>query len=684
MKKILTILTFLFAVVSFSQNFLSDQYVEKLKKDMQGNVQFISFKQNSTISNSLSLEVIQLAIGSPVSGLTKTNSETDKKGNLHETFSYSLNGVPIEFSSVKVHSKNGFITSINGNLIQLNPEGNPENLKSPEEIMNLGLSHLGTNYQVEMQGQNERESTLVILPASLSYTKTDRYAYKYVLSATNPVRLERVYIDALNGQVLFKDALMKNHQDSKQPLNEKQINYLQSKKNLSSTTLVTGNAETKYSGDKEIETTEGDDGFYLYDSVDKVNTRDIQHNDALIIAITASFLGFDAVLDMTKDFLDNDNNWTEAEHKANKDDAAHDVHWGVTTVKKYFKDVFDRNSYDNNGAEIYSFVHAGTNYANAAWVGLDVGEGFMMYGDGDYNPDSETGSYDALVSLDVTAHELGHAVNGSECDMVYEREPGALNEGLSDIWGAVIEAYGAPEKDKWIIGEDFTLGTPSGIRSMEDPKIFNQPSTYLGDFWVDASPEGCPTPDITNDQCGVHTNSGVLNHWFYLLSDGGSGTNDNDFEFSVDGIGMDKSAEIVYDVETNFAESDTDYESFKDYTLEVAAQNYGEESDELKSLKSAWCAVGVITGEECTNMGTQENKLSKVSIYPNPVKDFLYIHNANHSKFTNFSIINAVGQLLSKGEIIDGKINVTILPKGVYLLKLSGNETGKSFKFVKN
>ncbi len=70
------------------------------------------------------------------------------------------------------------------------------------------------------------------------------------------------------------------------------------------------------------------------------------------------------------------------------------------------------------------------------------------------------------------------------------------------------------------MGEDFVLSQPDGIRSFANPKLFNQPDTYLGQYWKDATTTGCATPDNTNDKCGVHTNSGVLNHWYYLLTEG--------------------------------------------------------------------------------------------------------------------------------------------------------------------
>jgi Zn-dependent metalloprotease len=90
-----------------------------------------------------------------------------------------------------------------------------------------------------------------------------------------------------------------------------------------------------------------------------------------------------------------------------------------------------------------------------------------------------------------------------------------MNEGFSDIWDS-IEFAAAPTKATWLIGEDIELRTGrTALRSMSDPNAEGQPDTYKG------TPSGG-----TADSGGVHTNSGVLNHWFYILAVGKSGTND--------------------------------------------------------------------------------------------------------------------------------------------------------------
>ena len=143
--------------------------------------------------------------------------------------------------------------------------------------------------------------------------------------------------------------------------------------------------------------------------------------------------------------------------------------------------IFGRNSFDNLGSQIKSYVHYSKNppagYANAFWNGS-----VMTYGDG-------TGGVNILTSLDVCAHEIGHAVCSNTANLVYANQSGAMNEGYSDIWGACIEHFGrtgslsvTPNAAVWEIAED--LGS-SPFRSMIDPLSEGNPDTYLGTNWTD-------------------------------------------------------------------------------------------------------------------------------------------------------------------------------------------------------
>lgn len=218
----------------------------------------------------------------------------------------------------------------------------------------------------------------------------------------------------------------------------------------------------------------------------------------------------------------------------------------------------------------------------------------MTYGDGQ-------SLFDALTSVDVIGHEIGHGVCSSTANLVYQNEPGAINEGLSDIWGSMIEYFAEPTKQTYNIGEDIMLGGGS-LRSMSNPNssLNSQPDTYNGTYWYSGSA----------DHGGVHTNSGVINYWFYLLAEGGSDTNDIGNTFNINGIGKEKASKIVYRAESIYFTSTTNYSQARLLTIQVAKDLYGEASIEAATTCQSWFAVGV--GDNNCNLNIEISGLQNI------------------------------------------------------------------------
>ncbi|WHT39818.1 M4 family metallopeptidase [Myroides sp. mNGS23_01] len=153
------------------------------------------------------------------------------------------------------------------------------------------------------------------------------------------------------------------------------------------------------------------------------------------------------------------------------------------------------------------------------------------------------------------------------------------------------------------------------MRSMRDPKEGReeslQPNTYQGQYWVDTN--------IGWDNGGVHFNSGVINYWYYLLSEGGMGVNDIGNEYTVTGIGLKKAEQIAYLTLMTQLGSNSQYIDAVEGTLTVAQSLYGVESAEYYAVYDAWYAVGF--GERRPNMGIEDFELTEdvFSLYPNPV-----------------------------------------------------------------
>ena len=132
---------------------------------------------------------------------------------------------------------------------------------------------------------------------------------------------------------------------------------------------------------------------------------------------------------------------------------------------------------------------------------------------------------------------------------------------------------------------------PSGdfMRSLENPKLKDQPDTYGGINWKDPQ-------NHEDDNGGVHYNSGVQNYWFYLLSNGGSGVNDNGDEYLVNGIGINKAIDICYrnitEELTLLSDFEDAYHGSIDATQDLITEGVLSEND-LFSVRQAWYAVGV-------------------------------------------------------------------------------------------
>ncbi len=261
-------------------------------------------------------------------------------------------------------------------------------------------------------------------------------------------------------------------------------------------------------------------------------------------------------------------------------DSAHNY---AGSTYDYYNVKFGRDSLNNAGLTLTSTAHYGNNYNNAFWNGSQ-----MVYGDGDGSQFIELSR-----ALDVVAHELTHGVTDYESDLVYANESGALNEALSDIFGAATEAWldGGVSADTWLLGEDiYTPGTAGdALRYMDDPTA----DGYSADYYPERLYPGTCVPTQANDQCGVHGNSGIANLAFVLLVDGGSHPRGKT-SINVTAIGLAKAEQIFYRAQTTCLTSGSNFEAIRNCTAQAATDLYG--SVEESRVQDAWDAVGVPGG----------------------------------------------------------------------------------------
>ncbi|WP_136668197.1 M4 family metallopeptidase [Flavobacterium sp. H122] len=542
-------------------------------------------------------------------GLDKNNqfevkTETsDFSGFTHQRHQQFYKGLKVEFGTIITHSKNGLVENVNAELYNAkNLDLNPK--LSVAKALDYALQYKqAQKYLWEDQEKSKvmdyskPKGELVIFPN----VKTGelRLAYKFDVYALQPVSRDEMYIDANTGVLLYSNPLIK-HATNK-PITKNEIEETGKKVeniilNNTSNFLLTGTAATRYNGTKNIETT-FDVGSGKYILLD--NTRGngiVTYNSGKTDTYPST------------NFTDSDNIWNDGNYtsgSSTKDNAALDAHWGAMVTYDFWKNIFNRNSYDDNGAQIKSYVHfddeptpPNRGMDNAYWDGS-----VMSYGDG-Y-------SYfnGPLTSVDVCGHEIGHAVCTYTSNLAYQHQSGALNEGFSDIWGTCIEQYAkngnlnAPVDTAspgtaavWKMGEDIT--TSGYLRSMSYPRSKSQPDTFKGTYYVTTADDGTCTPKggpTGNDNCGVHTNSGVLNHWFYIVTAGKSGTNDapSPYAYNVTGIGMTKSSQIAYYAERDYLTPNSTFMDARNATIAVASSLYCATSPEVMAVTNAWYAVNV-------------------------------------------------------------------------------------------
>ncbi|MFA5811298.1 MAG: M4 family metallopeptidase [bacterium] len=232
-----------------------------------------------------------------------------------------------------------------------------------------------------------------------------------------------------------------------------------------------------------------------------------------------------------------------------------------------------------------------------------------------------------LVDLNTVGHELTHLVFAYEVNDAlgeyYRGEFGAINEGISDIFGTMTKFAVAGDKADWNWGkEPFSYGGKTDcLRSLKNPKAKGQPDTYKGKNWFHQT--DCVPDQMSNDLCGVHQNDGIINHWFYLLSEGGKvdpggdtcgskdfstsvpgesiigmAVNDLGHAYVVHGVGRDVAALILYTTLTTQLQVGDDYYLMRDRTIATAQWLFppvsvDEDSPQVKAVKDAWYAVGV-------------------------------------------------------------------------------------------
>jgi Zn-dependent metalloprotease len=239
----------------------------------------------------------------------------------------------------------------------------------------------------------------------------------------------------------------------------------------------------------------------------------------------------------------------------------------------FYKDIFERNSIDSRGMRLDSTVHYGEQYNNAFWNGTQ-----MVYGDGDGQIFNRF-----TMCLDVIGHELTHGVTQYEAALEYQGQPGALNESLSDVFGVLVKQYKlnqTVDKADWLIGAGLFSRKVKGValRSMK------KPGTAYDDPTIGKDSQPGHMRDYVNtssDNGGVHINSGIPNHAFYLAA------------MEIGGKAWEKAGKIWYITLRDRLRETSDFQEMANLTYGVAGTIFGKDSKEQKAVFKGWEGVGL-------------------------------------------------------------------------------------------
>lgn len=546
---IMRILLIVFVIALISNSIIAKEYKgAEAKKIISGSVllrtnnnndfpDYILFEQNNQFDYSKFSSWVKQYLTNPEKNSFNIISTTaDKIGYVHFKYQQLYEGIIIDGAVFTLHTKNSKVVSLNGNIYtDINiQKGTAISANDAIQIAKEKMNAVTYKWEVASEEKQLKvetgnmAATYYPVPKLTIFNNAKNIfckAYSVILYSQKPIDKKEFFINAFTGKII----------------NVRQRLYSGD---------VPGSATTKYSGNQTITTDNYSGSFRL---------RETGRGNGIETYNVLTGTDYGAAVD----FTDADNNWNNINPQ--QDEVATDAHWGTEKTYDYFFLNHGRNSIDNSGFKLISYVHYDVDFGNAFWDGQR-----MTYGDGTNTP---------FTALDICGHEITHGLDENTAGLIYQNESGALNEGFSDIFGTAIEFYAKPSLANWTMGEDIGFI----IRSMSDPNAYNDPDTYNGTNWYTG----------TADYGGVHTNCTVLSYWFYLVCQGGSGTNDIGNSFSVNGIGLNSAADVAFRMLTVYLTPNSTFEDARFYAVVSAIDLYGACTPQVESVTNAMYAVGL-------------------------------------------------------------------------------------------
>lgn len=474
---------------------------------------------------------------------TSLRTEKGKKGQVHHKYQQTLNGVNVEGAVFTLHMESNQVARFSGDLypdIQLNTT---PGITEPVAL-DRALSYAGAEVYMWQDALEEQ---------ALKITTEDPNA-TYMPKGQLVVANDGIHFSPEQFKLLWKfDIYAKSPFARDFIYVDAQTGTFFQKISRLHHADVPATAQTRYSGSRTITSDSWSGQYRLRESGrgNGIETYDLNETPNFWAAV---------------DFLDANNIWNNV--NLQQDEVATDAHWGAEMFYDYFSTVHGRNSIDDAGYKLLNYIHYNVDHNDAFWDGQR-----MIYGDGDdiiYTP---------LTSVDVVGHEIAHGFTTYSSNLDSRNEPGALNESYSDIFGVLIDLWARPGVGNWVVADEVTVNG-LGVRNLMNPSSLNHPDTYLGNNW-------------DNTLSDIHNNSNVASHAFYLMSQGGTGTNDKGDSYTVTGIGATDAAAIAYRAQTVYLSTFSNFADARTYTIQSAIDLFGPCTPQVIAATDSWYAVGV-------------------------------------------------------------------------------------------
>jgi Zn-dependent metalloprotease len=495
--------------------------------------------------------------------LRKSEQDTMLPGRRHEHLVQTYHGVPIFGADVTRQSERGIALSVYGTLYG-----------------DLGLDVAPTIAPEVAAGTFEEQTGVELSPASaprlMVLPRDDgTFVLAYRVSQFTGSELPVIFVNARSGVLEWR------------------YNNLQA-------SSAVGHGKGVLGDDKKVSASPLSGGYSASDTLrpPSLVTFDLGGN----LARVKQILQNRGVLYTSDIAFDSDNEWN--------DPVVVDAHAYLGWTYDYWYKRFGRRGMDDQNGGIYAIVHPisrsdefrmslddwGTFAVNAFWCGGcgQYGRGIMVFGEGlptGYYTTSGGQYWNYLAGgLDVIAHELTHGLTQASSGLIYNGESGALNEAFSDVLGTGAEFYyqtagtGSLRAD-YLIGEDVVTasapGSKTGIRSLADPAAFGDPDHYSKRY------KG------TSDNGGVHSNSLIAGHAYYLAIEGGTNRTSGQTVQGVGSANREQIEKIFYRAFAYFLTSNSTFATARAATIRAAQELYGVGSTAERAITQAWSAVGV-------------------------------------------------------------------------------------------